>query len=80
MGAPTKAGMPDGLDIGQGYTLRFTALDPTTGAEVSAVVITAANFTAGLLGQTTADDLLADVPPLWVPIPNDQLSSEGGTS
>lgn len=61
MGAPMVTGLPENLDIGEGYTLRYTALDPSTGAEVAAVVITAANFTAQPLGQTTADQLVQPV-------------------
>lgn len=57
MGAPVDAGLPPQLDIGQGYTLRFIALDPTAGTEVTTVSISAANFTAEPLGQTTAEDL-----------------------
>lgn len=44
--------MPQDLDLGQGYSLRVTALDPTTGAlvagvKVGQVVITATNVAGG---------------------------------
>lgn len=61
MGAPMNTGMPENLDLDQDYTLRFIALDPTTGAEVSTVVITSANFTAHPLGETTLGDLVQPV-------------------
>jgi hypothetical protein len=35
--APVLAPMPDGLDLASGYTLRVTALDPTTGNLVAGV-------------------------------------------
>lgn len=37
MAAPVLAPMPDGLVLGSGYTLRVTALDPTTGNLVANV-------------------------------------------
>jgi hypothetical protein len=37
MAAPVLAPMPDGLVLGSGYTLRVTALDPTTGNLVGGV-------------------------------------------
>jgi hypothetical protein len=48
--------MPADLDLAQGYTLRFTALDPITGAlvanvKVSNAVITAVPLTGGDLSS-----------------------------
>ena len=63
-----NTGLPEGLDLDQDYTIRFIALDASTGAEVSAVVITAANFTAAPQGTTTAADLVAG-PYMLVPGP-----------
>lgn len=37
MAAPVLAPMPDGLILGSGYTLRVTALDPSTGDLVANV-------------------------------------------
>ena len=68
MAAPMNTGLPEGLDLDQDYTIRFVALDASTGAEVSAVVITSANFTAAPQGQTTAEDLVAG-PFMLVPGP-----------
>ena len=61
MAAPMNTGLPDGLALDQDYTIRFAALDASTGAEVSTVVITAANFTAHPLGETTLGDLVQPV-------------------
>lgn len=52
MAAPVLAPMPDGLNLGSGYTLRVTALDPTTGNLVAGVnvgleVITGTSADAG---------------------------------
>ena len=58
MPAPLDAGMPPDTVIGDGYTVRFTALDPTTGAVVSGVVVSEANVTGeDLSGGGGASDL-----------------------
>ena len=46
MSEPLDIGMPPSLDIQEGYTLRVTALDPTTGALVSGVTVTTVVLTA----------------------------------
>lgn len=40
------AGLPPDLALGGGYTLRVTALDPTTGAQVAGVKVGAVAITA----------------------------------
>lgn len=40
MAAPMSLGMPESLDVGSGYTLQVTALNPTTGATISGVKVT----------------------------------------
>lgn len=52
MSQPLEASLPQNLDLGQGYTLRVTALDATTGnlvagVKVGQVVITATNVLGG---------------------------------
>lgn len=52
MSAPVDVSMPANLDLGQGYSLRITALDPSTGnlvggVKVGQVVITATNIVGG---------------------------------
>lgn len=52
MAQKLDAPMPGNLDLGAGYTLRATALDPTTGALVPGVTIDTLVFTCeDLTGQ-----------------------------
>jgi hypothetical protein len=44
MAAPMNAPLAPYFSLGAGYTVRFTALDATTGAEVAAVVISNATL------------------------------------
>lgn len=54
---PLVAGLPPDLDIDGGYTLRFDAVDPTTGATVSGVVVSAVAIgAADLAGAATTLD------------------------
>lgn len=77
MAAPVTAALPPGLDLPGGYTLRFTALDPTTGALVSGVTVSAAT----ILTDTAAINTdgggvpLTDADSLWVPLPNNLLAT-----
>lgn len=43
MAQKLTANMPSDLVIGDGYRLRFTAVDPTDGSVVSGVVVSAVN-------------------------------------
>jgi len=56
--APLVAGLPPDLDLDGGYTLRFDAVDPATGATVSGVTVSAvaigAADLAGTAGALTA--------------------------
>jgi hypothetical protein len=40
---PVKTGLPENLIVGDGFTIRFTAVDPTTGALVAGVKVSAVN-------------------------------------
>jgi hypothetical protein len=40
VGAPLKAGMAPDAELGNGCTIEFAALDPTTGSVVTGVVLT----------------------------------------
>lgn len=46
MPIPTLAPMPESLDVAPGYTIRVTAIDPTTGALVAGVSINTVVITA----------------------------------
>lgn len=78
MAAPVVASLPPALDLPGGYTVRFTALDPTTGAVVSGVTISAATIltdTAPINVDTGGGGTPLDAPePLWVPLPNALVS------
>lgn len=53
MAQPIDIDMPQDLDIGPTYTLRVTALNPSTGALVSGVTIGTVVITASLVQGTT---------------------------
>ena len=79
MAAPLEGGIPPGLDLNANYTIQFTALDPTTGAVVSGVNVSNASLLVDNLGGGDLTSQISDAEPLWVPLPNDSLSStEGG--
>lgn len=44
MAAPMIAPLPPGIVLSGDYTVRFTALDPTTGATVSGVTVSGATI------------------------------------
>lgn len=44
--------MPPDLDLGPNWTIRLTAVDPTTGASVSGVTVGTATITAQQVGDT----------------------------
>lgn len=44
MAAPQVAGLPPGLNLGDGYVVRFGAVDPTTGNTVANVTISSATL------------------------------------
>ena len=59
MAQKLTANMPSDLVIGDGYRLRFTAVDPTDGSVVSGVVVSAVNVDtedAGSSGGGTVSD------------------------
>lgn len=66
MSLPVKTGFPPEITLTPGYTVRFTATDPTTGALVSGVKVSQVSLfgdTAGL----TLEELLG--PFMLVPGP-----------
>lgn len=54
-GGIINAGLPKDLDIGDGYTLRVTALDPTTGNPVTGVTVNNLIFTAEQISGTPGE-------------------------
>lgn len=67
-GGVINAGLPEDLDIGPGYTLRVTALDPTSGNPVSGVKVSNLVFTADQISGTP--EALQVGPFMLVPGPN----------
>ena len=57
MAAKLTAPMAGDLILGDGYTIRFAAVDPTTGSDVSGVTVTNVNID----GDTQGTD--ASIPP-----------------
>ena len=51
VGAVVVAGMPEDLDLPDGYVLTWAALDPTTGADVAGVTVTDVSIFGTMLGS-----------------------------
>lgn len=66
MAQKITASIPDSLDLDQSWTVRFTAIDAASGAQITAVKVSAANLLVANLSGGTADELA--VAPLWIPI------------
>jgi len=56
MPQPLKAGLPPNLDLTGNFVVRMTALDPTTGAVVSGVTVSAFTMMVVNLGGGTIPD------------------------
>lgn len=54
MAEPLIQAMPPNLDIGDGYVIRFAAVDPTTGAAVSGVVVSSVSILAADVAAAAA--------------------------
>lgn len=67
-GGIINAGLPEDLDVGPGYTLQVTALDPSTGNPVSGVTVSNLIFTADQISGTPEG--LEVGPFMLVPGPN----------
>lgn len=61
MSLPVKTGLPDNLIIGDGYTIKWRAVDPTTGADVTGVKVSKATVQAT---PTVTADTLEELGPL----------------
>ena len=68
MSEKLTAALARDLVLGDGYIVRFAAVDPTTGADVSGVTITNVNIDADTLGTST--DTIPAGPYLLVGGPN----------
>lgn len=50
MSLPVKTGLPDNLDLGGGWTVRFTAVNASTGAVDTSVVVSKVSITVADTG------------------------------
>lgn len=57
MAQKLTANMPEGLVIGDGYILRWRAVDPTTGADVAGVVVSNVNVAVDAAGSVIPGDV-----------------------
>lgn len=73
MAQKLTASMPDRLDLDQKYTLRFCALDPTTGDPVSGVNVSLAQIHVSLVSSEDGAQALAVGPFQLIPL--DELNS-----
>lgn len=55
MAQKINVNLPEDVVIGDGWTVEWDAVDPTTGASVSGVVISQANVTAADEGAVAAE-------------------------
>lgn len=58
MPLPKSAPLPDDLDVSGAYTIRWAAVDPVTGADVSGVVISNASAEVDLLSADTGSGFI----------------------
>lgn len=57
MPAPMVASLPPGVELASGYSVRFTALDPTDGSVVAGVVISEATLQVNNLSSSALSNL-----------------------
>lgn len=69
-------GLPPGIDLSASYTIRFTAVDPTTGALVAGVSVANATLLVDNLGGGDLETSLFDVEPLFTPLPANLFAPE----
>lgn len=69
MAAPMTTGLPEGLDLTKDYVIEFTALDASTGADVTSVVVSNVSLLVTALGPGALEDLAVG-PFMLVPGPD----------
>lgn len=57
MSQPLVAGLPQDLDLSQGCTIRFDAVDPASGATIANVKVSNASIWANSAGADTSGTL-----------------------
>jgi hypothetical protein len=66
---PLTASMPADLDLPDGYIVTWAAIDPTTGADVSGVVVSGVSIFGTLLGSAAGNGGVPVGPYMLVPGP-----------
>ena len=70
MAKSLNIGMPDSLDLPDGYIVQWAAIDPTTGADVAGVKVSNVSIFGTMLGTGTGGNGGAPVGPyMLVPGP-----------
>ena len=69
-------GLPVGLDLADGWTVRFTALTASTGAVDTSVIVSGASLLVDNLGGGDLTSGFADVEPLFTPLPANLFAPE----
>ena len=62
-------GLPVGLDLADGWTVRFIALTASTGVVDTSVIVSGASLLVDNLGGGDLSAGFADVEPLFTPLP-----------
>jgi hypothetical protein len=77
MAQKLTASMPENMDLDGTYTVRWAALDPTTGDDVAGVVISNASMLVRQVSPGSFDDLSADnFVPLYTPVSLDAQATD----
>lgn len=71
-------GFPMGLDLADGFTLRFTAVDPTTGAEDAGVVISNVSLLVDNLGGGDLSNAATPDTIEWIHVGDNLFAPDGG--
>ena len=78
MAQKLTASMPENMDLAASYTVQWAAVDPTTGAAVSGVVVKNGAMLVTQVTPGSADQLaFGPFVPAFVPIPADEINAEG---
>lgn len=77
MSRKLTAALPPAFDIGVGYLVRLTAVDPTTGADVTTVKVSSVAIMAAAVVAESALDPTPDFAPLFLPIETALPATDG---
>ncbi len=69
MAQPLDVSMPPFLDLGDGYVVQWSAIDPVTGADVAGVKVTGVSLYGTLLGTAAGSTNQPVGPYMLVPGP-----------